>query len=99
MADKYKHLNSFDKKVKLTVKFEEIDKLRFLDILLIKSGFHLLLSIYRKPTHNDRYLNFHSCHPISVKREVVIALVEGAFRICSQVFQIRIIIFDGYFIL
>ena len=82
----HKHLNSFDKNVKFTMEFEENDKLPFLDILLIKSEFRLLFSVYRKPTHSDRYLNFHSCHPISVKRGAVIALVDRAFRICSREF-------------
>ena len=41
------------------MEFEENDELPFLDILLIKSDFHLLFSIYRKPTHSKRYLNFH----------------------------------------
>ena len=82
----HKHWNSFDKNIKLTVEFEENDKLPFLDFLLIKSDFHLLFSVYRKPTHSDRYLNFRSCHPISVKRGVVITLMDRAFRICSQEF-------------
>jgi hypothetical protein len=60
--------------------------LPFLDILLIKRDLHLLFPIYRKPTHNDRYLNFHSCHPMSVKRGVVISLADWAFRIFSQEF-------------
>ena len=66
------------------MEFEENDKLPFLDVLLIKIDFHLLVSIYRKPTHSDMYLNFHSCQPILVKRGVVIALVYRAFRICSR---------------
>ena len=82
----HKHLNSFDINAKFIVEFEENDKLPFLDILFIKSDFHLLLSIYRKPTHSDRHLNFHPCHPISVKRGVVIALVDTALRICSKEF-------------
>ena len=49
-------------------------------------GKKLLFSVYRKPTHSDTYLNFHSYHPISVKRGVVIALVDRAFRICSREF-------------
>ena len=47
----HKHLNSFDKNVKFTVELGENDKLPFLEILLIKSDFHLLFSVYRKPTH------------------------------------------------
>ena len=45
-----------------------------------------MIQVYRKPNHSDRYLNFHSCHPISVKRGVVTALVDRAFRICSREF-------------
>ena len=40
-----KHLNSFDINIKFKMEFEENDKLPFLDILLIKSDFHLLFSI------------------------------------------------------
>ena len=68
------------------MEFEENDKLPYFVILLIKSDFDLLFSVYRKPIHSDRYLNFHSCHPVSVKRGVVIAMVDRAFRICSQEF-------------
>ena len=50
----HKHLNSFDKNVNFTVEFEESDKQPFLDILLIKSEFHLLFSVYEKLTHSDR---------------------------------------------
>ena len=47
----------------------------------------MLLSIYRKPAHSDKHLNFHSWHSISVKRRVVIFLVDRAFRIYSWEFQ------------
>ena len=96
-----KHLNSFDKNVKLTLEFEENDNLLFLDILLIKIDFHLLFSVFRKPTHSYRYLNFQSCHPISVKRGVVITLVDRAFRICSQKFLDSELLYlrDIYFVI
>jgi len=77
--DLNKTLNSLDKNVKFTVEFKENDKLPFLDILLIESDFHLLFSGYRKPTHIDRYLNFHSCHPISVKQGAVIVHTKNFF--------------------
>ena len=59
----HKHLNSFDKNVKFTVEFEESDKLPFLDILLIKSEFQFTFSVYRKPTHSDRYLKLSLLPP------------------------------------
>jgi len=83
----HKRLNSFDKNVKFIVEFEEKDKIPFLDILLIRRDFYLLFSVYRKPIHSDRYLILHSCHPISVKPGVVVALVDRiAFGIRSLEF-------------
>jgi hypothetical protein len=40
--------------------------------------------IYRKPTNSDRYLNFYSCRPVSVKRGAAISQADRDFRICSQ---------------
>ena len=68
------------------MEFEGNDKLSFLDVSLIKSDIHLLFSIYRNPTRNDRYLNFHLCHPVLMKQGIVISLMDRAFRIRSQEF-------------
>ena len=34
-------------------------------------GENITVSVYRKPTHMDRYLDFNSSHPISAKKAVV----------------------------
>ena len=54
-------LNSLDVtgSIKFTYEVEQDGKLPFLDILLERTDSGgLKLSIYRKPTHTDQYLNF-----------------------------------------
>ncbi|XP_065573268.1 uncharacterized protein LOC136035407 [Artemia franciscana] len=78
------HLNSFDSNLQFTIELEDSGKLPFLDVLIIKNIPSLDFSIYRKPTHNDRYLHFSSNHPPCVKRGVVISLVDRFLKICSR---------------
>ena len=47
-------------------------------------GEGIAVSVYRKPTHMDRYLDFNSSHPISAKRAVVRALMDQAENACSD---------------
>ena len=47
-------------------------------------GGGIAVSVYRKPTHTDRYLNFHSSHPILAKRAVVRALMDRVENVCSD---------------
>ena len=48
------------------------------------SGNKITISVYRKPTHTDRYLDFNSNHPKSAKRAVVRALTDRAKNVCSS---------------
>ena len=56
----------------------------FLDTLCKPNGEEISVSVYRKPTHTDRYLDFNSSHPILAKRTVVRALMERAENVCSD---------------
>ena len=41
-------------------------------------------SVYRKPTHTSRLLNFNSCNPISHKRSVAQTLAARAWTVSSS---------------
>ena len=61
------------------MEWEEDWTLPFLDMLLRRrEDGSLDVSIYRKPTHMDRYLHFESHHPTHVKRGVVRCLHDRA---------------------
>ena len=55
-----------------------------LDTFSKPQGEGIAVSVYRKPTHTDRYLDFNSSHPISAKRAVVRALMDRAENVCSD---------------
>ena len=64
---------------------EEDRTLPFLDTLLRRrEDGSLNVSVYRKPTHTDRYLHFESHHPTHVKRGVVRCLHDRARRVISM---------------
>ena len=44
----------------------------------------LKLSVYRKPTHTDQYLNFMSHHPIDHKISVMRTLLERSQNLASE---------------
>ncbi|XP_071788394.1 uncharacterized protein [Asterias amurensis] len=64
---------------------ETSDSLPFLDVLISKkTDGSLAHSVYRKPTHTDRYLNARSFHPPSVKASVNRTLLQRAHIICDK---------------
>ena len=78
------HLNGVRPTIKFTVEQEEDGKLPFLNTLLRRRRDGSLdVSVYRKPTHTDRYLHFESHHPTHVKRGVVRCLHDRARGVIS----------------
>ena len=44
----------------------------------------LNVSIYRKPTHSNRYIDFHSAHPFSAKISLALNLFRRANKIITS---------------
>ena len=80
------HINSVDSNIQFTAEDPGPDgSLPFLDILITpnEEG-RLETSVYRKPTHTDKYLQWDSHHPISAKYSVVGTLYHRAKTISSN---------------
>ena len=78
------HLNSIRPTILFTMEQED-GSLPFLDSLLHrKDDGTIEVSVYRKPTHTDRYLNFSSHHPQHVKRGMVSCLFHRARTIAQN---------------
>ena len=85
MKDFYNHINSLHVKLKFTTEVEKDGKLAFLDTeVQRKADKSLSVSVYRKPTHTDQYLNAGSHHLDSVKNSVVSSLFNRAKAITSD---------------
>ena len=79
------YLNSIDPHIKFTVEQPNAEgAIPFLDTFPQPKGENISVSVYRKPTHTDRYLDFNSSHPISAKKAVVRALMDRAENVCSD---------------
>ena len=78
-----RHLNSIDPCIKFTTELPETDGLPFLDALTKPNPNSIESSMYRKPTHTDRYLDYNSNHPISAKLSVIHTLIHRAKQVCS----------------
>ena len=79
------HLNSVAQPICFTMEVENDNKLPFLDVLVTKnrSKGTVSCSVYRKPTHTDRYLNYSSNHHPAVKYTVARALLGRAIEVCD----------------
>ena len=77
VGDLLKHLNSRHKNINFTVEVEEEGRLPMLDLVLhrMEDG-TITTTVFRKPTHTERYLPFLSHHPPSMKRSVVKSLAH-----------------------
>ena len=70
--DFHRHINTIEATIQFTAERESEAQLAFLDVLVTQNPDRTLATnVYRKPTHTDRYLDFHSHHPIAHKIAVI----------------------------
>ena len=77
------HLNSIDPCIKFTIELPETDGLTLLDTLTKTTPNSIESTVFRKPIHTDRYLDYNSNHPISAKLSVIHTLTHRAKQVCS----------------
>ena len=79
-----KHLNGQHIDIHFTMEREDTETIPFLDVDVRCDGDRLTTSVYRMPTHTDRYLNYDSHHHPKVKSGIVDCLSHRAKRIYKK---------------
>ncbi|XP_076028476.1 uncharacterized protein LOC143017574 [Oratosquilla oratoria] len=59
----FSHIDSIEPAIRFSMELEKDSKLPFLDVCVKRKGDTLSTSVYKKPTHTDRLLDFDSYHP------------------------------------
>ena len=80
------HINSVDPAVRFTVEDNKEDgSIPFLDtIVKPEVDGYLSITVYRKPTHTNQYLQWDSHHHLSAKFSVIQTLSHRASTVCSN---------------
>ena len=80
------HINSVDPAIRFTVEDNKEDgSIPFLDtIVKPEADGTLSITVYRKPTHTDQYLQWDSHHYLSAKFSVIHTLSHRASTVCSK---------------
>jgi hypothetical protein len=76
-------INLINKDIQFTMESEKDSCIDFLDLSVRKINSRLSFSVYRKPTHTDKYLSYDSYHPEKHKISVVRSLYNRAHTLCD----------------
>jgi hypothetical protein len=78
-------LNGLHPSIQWEPVFEENGQLPFLDVLVVRNeDGSFTTTVYRKPTHSDRYLHWTSNHPVKDKLSGIRTLKYRALHYCSS---------------
>ncbi|CDW59370.1 hypothetical protein TTRE_0000770301 [Trichuris trichiura] len=75
--------HEFPNVIKFTIEKEVEEKVLFLDILIIRSQEGIKTTVYRKPTHSDKYVEYTSHHPRHIMTGILRGVVDRALAICD----------------
>ena len=79
------HINSIDPAIRFTVEDKEDGAIPFLDTpVKPEADGRLSITVYRKPTHKDQYLQWDSHHHLSAKCSVINTLTHRAKTVCNK---------------
>ena len=85
VEDFHTHLNSINPHIQFTVETETDGSIAFLDTKTTRqTDGSISVSVYRKATHTDRYLDFNSHHHTQHKHSVARTLLDRARNIPSS---------------
>jgi len=76
-------MNGLEERIQWTVEEEKDREFHFMDVKIIRQGNRLETTVYRKPTHSNRYLHFNSYHYGDTHKGIVKGLAKRARRYCS----------------
>lgn len=80
--------NSYNQHLQFTVEHESDNSIPFLDMKVIRNEENILKTCwYRKPMSSDRYISYHSYHPLKMKINLITALKTRALRLSHRDFQ------------
>ena len=80
----HSHLNAQHPQIQFTREEEKDNQISFLDVLVKRKDGVFKTSVYRKPTHTDRYTHFTSHHHPRVKTGTIKCLARRAEKICDK---------------
>ena len=90
MEEVQKHLNRVSQAIQFTVEQETENKLPFLDVLVMRDEKgKLKTTVYRKPTHTDRYIPFHSYRGMQAKANSVRTLMKRAHDLTPDQYLLK----------
>ena len=85
VEDVLKHLNNVSLAIQFTVEQETDNQFPFLGVLVMRDeDKKLKITVYRKKSHTDRYLPFHSHHGMQAKANSVRTLIKRAHDLTSD---------------
>ncbi|XP_076057341.1 uncharacterized protein LOC143034882 [Oratosquilla oratoria] len=80
----FSHINSIEPPIQFSIELE-IDQLPFLGVYVKCEGDTPRTSVYRKPKHTDRLLDYDSYYPDRHQRSVIRTLWNRVGKVCSTV--------------